>query len=243
MNEINFLPQSFIRLRARKRRVLRESLLVVVVVVGMGVWYAFAQRGLQALVESAQGVQAQVATGEQDEEAKRLHARYVELARQCDAIRQLVSSVNASQVLATIASVTPPSVAVRVLELNDKGLDVWAAKTKERDHRKAQEEANKARGNTSKTKKAAAGSGSKFDPPIMEIKLEAVAPGDVQITDFVGRLTQHPLFGNVKLYYTRSTTVGEFAARQFSVQMEVRLDRRYGPAGKTQTAKEVAHAD
>jgi hypothetical protein len=68
--------------------------------------------------------------------------------------------------------------------------------------------------------------------------MTGLAPSDVEVADFVGRLSDSPLFTSVKMGYSRAAQAGKLRARQFSIDLEVPLDREYRPAGK-----EVADAD
>ncbi len=67
-----------------------------------------------------------------------------------------------------------------------------------------------------------------------------LAPTDMEIADFVGRLSSYPLFTNVKMDYSRAVQVKELKAREFHVQFEVPLDRDYK---LVHGAGEVARAD
>lgn len=242
MNEINFLPESFVRMRRAKKRVMREILLVAFVAMGMAAWFTLERRTLGELTAHAEALELQSSQATQDDETLELQAKYNNLARQHVANRQMVCPVSSPQLLATIASLTPPQVALRSLELKDKGLTAWMAWSQEQKRLKELAESNKGKSKRSK------GAQRKPNPstavsPLLVVQVQAVAPSDVEITDFVGRITQHPLFDNVKLHYTRSTTVGDYSARGFSLEMNVRLDRLYSPTAEAEPTQEVANAD
>jgi hypothetical protein len=61
------------------------------------------------------------------------------------------------------------------------------------------------------------------------------------VADFVGRLSDYPLFSNVKMLYSRAVVAGELQAREFRIELEVPLDRDYRMAAAPRL--EVAHAD
>lgn len=233
MNEINFLPQAFMNQRARKRRVYRQVMLVLIAAAALTAWFLVERHQIATLRGQTEVLEANAAAAEgHSSESARLRNRVAELSRQIDAARQLACPVSCTQVVATIGRLTPQAVSVRLLRVRQDQIKVQPPPS-------------------TPARSAAGKKPVKTEPPqpltVLRVELEAVAPSDEQIADFVGRLAEHPLFDNVKLHYTRSTRVGDYGVRQFSIEMAVSLDRQYLPTASASGAQEVAqgasHAD
>lgn len=210
MNEINFLPESFFRQRARRRRIAIESVVVLAAVGVMGLWFHHARVEIDARQRHAaeletRGTQAR----RQVEQVGRLHADYIALARQLRVKREVALPVGHTQVLATIARLAPPTIAVTELTVQGQRPTPAAKAGAEPKAPRAQ------------VKNAAP------KPPQLTIDIAGLSPDDATIADLVGRLSEHALFEDVTMDYSRSTIVDGLIARRFRVTMKVPLDRDY----------------
>lgn len=224
MNQINFLPQSFYRLRRRKRRVVIESLLVLGLAVGLGVWFLLGDQALSALRSQAALADADRATVQgQLEELAALQVEARELAGQMKIHRQVTLPVGFTQVLAVLAQVTPESIAYTDMRL-ECGRPVPAPPVAADD---------------AKGKKAARGKPATAKAvETIKIAITGLSPDDRRIADLLGKLADHPLFTQVKLDFSRTTEQDDVIARRFRLLLEVPLDRNYRA-----TREGVAHAD
>ena len=213
MNEINFLPPSFLKRGARRRRVFRQLVILAFAAACADAWYTRSSTDLSAARAYAANLEAQVAASrDRAAEITRLEARRQALTARMQTHHELVQPVNSVQVTAAVGRLLPPALALK--ELNILG-----------------------------RRPAPASSGASTPSPVEPLKVEMVglAPADVEVADFVGKLSDYPLFVNVKMLYSRAVQAGDLQAREFRVELEVPLDREYRPLPAP--GMEVAHAD
>jgi hypothetical protein len=51
-----------------------------------------------------------------------------------------------------------------------------------------------------------------------------IAPNDVQIAQFIGKMSANPLFGECALNFTRTDLIGDYIVRRFEIQMQMDLE-------------------
>jgi Tfp pilus assembly protein PilN len=222
MTQVNFLPASFLERRAGRRRTWRQCALVLAVAACTGVWVWRRQDGLNALETQLQTMNRQLA-GDADQrgQAADLEARCQALDRQLRTRQELEQPVQATAVAATLARLMPPSIGLTSLTL-----------VAPRPTPAPKAEDDKPR--------PEAGEAARPAPELLRVELVGIAPEDVEVADFVGRLTQCPLFTDVKMLYSRALQTPDLQGRQFRIELAVPLDRRYTPAAEP--AGGVAHA-
>lgn len=229
MNEINFLPNSFLREQARQQRVRREAILCFMVAMGIVAWFWSTSNDLEDLERYAVAVEHEATAVQQRiNEVTKQQALRKTLRHQVLVQRELVQPLGMTEIIATIAQQTPAAVAVTELSLVSN-MPQPAAPTnisKSKSHRSSP--------------RTSAGSRRRYavhvDDDVMRIDLVGLAPNDRHIADFVGRLADHKLFNTVKLTYTRATQSGRVLAREFHIEMEIPLDRDYRPADDGEVA-------
>lgn len=227
MSQINFLPESYLREKRRQNRVMRESMLIAVVALLIIVWYAGTQTRVVSLENLVQAKQQEVQSiaSQQTEMAKLDQERSV-LMQQLQLERELSQPINHTAVVATLAHIMPRSMALTDMSIQMPA-PVPSPRIKVSDKSKTS-----GRNDNRSVAKAPAG-----PPPVMRVSVVGLASRDMEIADFVGRLTDHALFGNVKMVFSRSVELKDkmVMAREFRVEMDIRLDRIYeAPKGMDQ---------
>ena len=76
----------------------------------------------------------------------------------------------------------------------------------------------------------------------LEIEVKGLAPDDVEVTDLVNVMSDHPLFTRVMMRYSQFTEYQGLFARKFLINARVPLDRHYVPTRTISTA-EASHED
>lgn len=225
MNDINFLPDRFLREQKRKARVWREAGLVAVVTLVLVAWYGVMLRqvaGAERLLQARQDELA--AANQQTTEMVRLQQEFKRLSHQAQIQERLCLPVAYTQVIAALSRLMPPSLTMTRLAVSSESPAPTVAPRKP---------------GTASSRPAAVSA----PPPArcMALEVTGFSPTDMDVANFVGRLSEYPLFTNVKMRYSRSHRVGEAPARQFRIELEVPLDCRYtaGP----QPPEELAHAN
>ncbi|MCE9590970.1 MAG: hypothetical protein K8S99_10640 [Planctomycetes bacterium] len=227
MNDINFLPLTYVRVQTRHRRVYREAILVALTMVSIGGWYA-SSRGSLSEVEAYAGTldnQASVLR-EQVTQVIKLDGERKSLESKVELRRQLEAPLETTTIVSTVGRLMPQSIALRSLSLEGQRPTPGAPASR-----------SAGRGGAQEDRPAQA---APTPPETLSIVLIGLAPTDSAVTGFVGRLSSHGLFERVKLLYSRSLRVGDVIAREFRIEMEVPFDRQYTPNAQTQG---VANAD
>lgn len=221
MNQINFLPQSFYRRRHRRRRVFIESLLVIAVAAGLGLWFFLGDQSLHKLRAEAATTESQrTSVQNQIKEMATLQDEHRDLMNQLKIHRQVTLPVGFTQVLAALAQVTPESIAYTDIRLECSRPSPAPLPTADD---------GKKKGKARPVAKPA---------ETIKIALTGLSPDDRRIADLVGKLADHPLFTQVKLDYSKTIEQDDVIARRFRMLLEVPLDRDY-----RSTHEGVAHAD
>jgi Tfp pilus assembly protein PilN len=216
MNQVNFLPADYVDHQSRQHRVLRQMLLVVGVVAGVGVWYAVTNQRLAGQEQVAVTLETMtVASRQQAQEIQTLREQQTRLNRLVRLQRQLSVPLTQTQVLATLGQLMPAPLSLQHLAIVAR--------------RPAPEPPDAARGD--------APAGPLAAPNALHVMLAGLSPDDGEVANFVGRLTEHVLFSDVKLMFSRPLEVNGLLGREFQIEMDIPLDRDFAPP-----APEVAHA-
>ncbi len=210
MQQINFLPQSYIKKATRHRRRVRQGVLVGVFVVTLGGWFT-AQRTKTAWLErEVIASERQVsAVLEQRDERVRLEAQRDRLQQQMQLVDELSQPIRHTQVLAAANRLIPPSMA-----LTDLRLDV---------HRPTPALLKAADGNTHRRQKDATDAARSE----IELDLEAITGDPLAMPTLITQLREDPLFEEVQLRYSRAAVVGRVPARKFRLGLTLDLDRSF----------------
>lgn len=206
MNEVNFIPASYLQRQRNRRSGFRQAGLVVVLAVLLSMWYAASSRSLGELRQLAESVERDVASAQSRvNEISRLREEEHALQRQARTRTELSPTINTVDVIGTIVQAIPPSLALRDLKLSSTRPTPPA----------------KVEGAASSTLSKPA----QVEP--MKLTLVGLAPADVEVADFIGRLSASPIFTNVKMVYARPVQAEDLHAREFQIELEVPLDRDY----------------
>jgi Tfp pilus assembly protein PilN len=225
VNDINFLPDRFLREQKRKSRVWREAGLVAAVAFVLVAWYGVMHgqvAGAERLLQARQDELA--AANQQTTEMVRLQQEYTRLSHQSQIQERLCLPVAYTQVIAALSKLMPASLTMTRLAMTSESP-----------------------GPTVAPRKSGTASAKSTAPPApqparsMMLEVTGFSPTDMDVANFVGRLSDYPLFANVKMRYSRTHRVDEAPARQFRIELEVPLDRRYTAGPKP--PEELAHAN
>ena len=215
MNEINFLPQSFLDAQNRRQRLFRE----VSILCGM-VFIALALLAGQA----GQVVSIRNLTAQKQEELEAAKLRSLEvakLAQQQQAYKLILAvndglsmPLNPSDMLAVISQMLPQQMALTEIRFSadPPKLDLSALK-------------QNCMTPTSKTSKKK--SKVKYVPKVMKIQMMGLSPSDVDVANLVGSLSASPIFQNVNMRYSKTTQINKATAREFRLEMQMAMECIY----------------
>jgi hypothetical protein len=230
MNEINFLPETFVRHRAAKKRRYGHVVILAMTIGVLASWWLAESRKLTQLRAEEMRLQQQVGQVQNKQASYRQYQAERTLLLDQDRIRrELAQPISHTAVVEMIGHMMPPSIAMTEMTVVSRraplrtGADAKAART------------------TSGARNAPRSASA--DETLL-IEFSGLAPNDGEIANLVGALSDHNVFSNVKMLYSRSVTTRGVIGREFRMEMQVPLDREYRPrqlAGQPQP-QEVAHA-
>jgi Tfp pilus assembly protein PilN len=201
MRELEFLPDWYPRLRRRKRFVLLQAWMTVVLVIGLGFCTVLLCRNVRGSEVSLNGLHRQL--NQTDAELQKLNDLLTlqkQWQQQAQVLSQLGPHVPAARLFDSLAELMPPQMAL--LELST-----------------SYEEQEK----QLPSLVAAKGDESSVDRHL-RVRLHGVAPTDVDLGNFLAKLTSVPYFGNIAMSYARDRTDGGHLMREFEVTFTVSLN-------------------
>jgi hypothetical protein len=201
MKTVNLLPDWYLQ-QQRQRRNMRLHLIVMMMVgAGMVASMGLGRARLAQLDEQRRTLANQV--GEVGNLQPELEKRQAALKRVLDvqaAYEELGNTVPMSAVIQQIQNDMKPGMA-----LSRVAIDVRSQPIK--------------------------GSGFVGDtkhPPryhdVAYLTVVGIAPNDVQIAQFIGKMSANPLFGECSLNFTRTDLIGDYIVRRFEIQMQMDLE-------------------
>lgn len=207
---INFLPGWYAGRAVSQRRRRRMLILGGVMVLAMAwAWIGLRGTASDLALQRAALEQREVAAQAQARHLAELQAQRQALLERVERYEQVVRPIDLHHVNAVLSTLTPEAVFLRGLSS-----EVVARKRKLSRKEKAAAEASgeKPKSRTVRT---------------LLIELDGTAPSNLEIANYVGRLSAASLFENVQMIQAHEGRVGESTTRQFKIAMEVPLDRRY----------------
>jgi len=206
--QINFVPDWYVAQRKRHASVKRQAMLIMLLLAAMGTLFGLTRQKVVSLKHYHQSLTAQLNAAEfQLTEVAKLQNAKVSLSEQIHIYREIARPLTYTQTMATIGAMTPDAVFLTSVK----------GETRTRDKRRV-----------------IAGAGENGRDKVVVDKVEAivieidgVAPSNVEIANYIGRLAGSNLFRNVKMEYSRAGVIDEAVTREFRISMEVPLDREY----------------
>ncbi len=223
MNTIDFLPESYHLERAyrklRQRRVLLIAL-TAMTLLGWGITRHQQSAGLAGEVRSleAQAKASKLKRSEMD----KLREERKQLVYQETIQQQLDQPIAVTESVALIGRIMPESVNISRISINTLRPDPKPIEDEDEADRK------KSRSSSKKKKADEA-------PPkdLITIQVYGAAPNDPIVAELVETMSDHAVFQNVKLHFSRADEADEVSMRRFHIEAEVPLDRRYVPQTTT----------
>lgn len=225
MNDINFLPASYLRRQSIRRRRVRQLALSAAMVGVLIGWWLTQQGQVVALERYATALEAEAAAAvEHRSELVRLREEHKVLMNQVKVRRELAQPLNHTQVIAMIGELMPETVMVTELDM-----------TTHRPPPRTLEDATK-------TGRKAKRKSSEPEPIVDEIRLQidALAPDDLAVAEVVAAISEHPLFESVRMESSREVERYGVIGRKFRLSAVVPLNRVFL---EPSIGQEVAHVD
>ncbi|HEX8340175.1 MAG TPA: PilN domain-containing protein [Tepidisphaeraceae bacterium] len=235
-NQLDFLPEDYLRNKAQGRTNVMCASLFVVMIVSIGGAFFFAERSMrEAEDRHAVAVQQHADAARRIAEMKKMHEKQAFLARKAELSASLIDRVPRSYVLAELTNLLPAGVALTDLDLVTAKKAVAAPKTDAPALKK-------------KSKSSAAADTLPPAPAPQEatVRLTGTAAADSQVAAFVEALKKSNLFIEVNLLISAEQAQGEngvTSLRRFSIDLvldpkaDVRRQSRRAPADPVATVE------
>ena len=213
---IDFIPPAYrssIR-RTRVRRILIIGLSAGGVLIGLSGW------SVRAAVLHRRAELHEFARFVDDTRAAAHHAEMMqqkieEAKQKLQRQKDLTLPIEASDILATLCGLLPESTSLESLEMR-----VTTLRQGNKTNRSGKNHSLKAGGKKKKNEE-------EKKEKVLVCEVTGLSISDMDIADFVGRLTDNTLFRDVSLDYSKPTQVGEKEARAFRVSCLLDLDAKY----------------
>lgn len=200
MRELDFLPTWYPAIRRRKRQTLLQLWLTGLVAIGLCVWQLMAHRNIERKERQAESVVADLsqtrATLKVLEEQASLKQK---LQVQDEMLAKIGTHIEASRMFDAIDKAMPKDMSLISATLETEELTNTAAKT---------------------DSKSAA---PKLDRRL-KVRLEAVAPTQLDLANFLAALTNVPIFEDVTPTWAKDQIQNDHLMRRFEVTFNINLD-------------------
>jgi len=203
MRELEFLPDWYNRLQRRRRAAFLQTWLTLAVAGGVGLWLFSSQRAYHASASELASLQGQVLqSAAQLEQMDRLEALQRQMRKQADLYNRLGAHVESARLLGQLAEVMPETVSLLSLEVETEETPVQLSGP------------------------ARAALKDPAQPPVerrLKIKIQGVAPTDVELATFLTELNKVPFFEQVAPTYVKDKHEARHVLRQFEICFTVNL--------------------
>jgi Tfp pilus assembly protein PilN len=200
VRELEFLPAWYGQARSRYRWLRMQAVTTLLLVAGLGLWLALAQRNIRSAQAALNSVDAQLAQSQLELEQLQVQLK---LKNQLEFQRKIVSrlgmQVEVSRMINTLERLMPKEMSFTELAFDT----------------------------TEEIVKAADGSSNDRNPTksrSLRVKLLGVAPSDVDLANFLAGLTNVAFFQDVSLTYARDKSQVGHVMREFEVAFTMSLN-------------------
>ena len=203
MREVEFLPQWYPKVRQRKRAVMIQTWATLSLVVALGVWMLMAQRNVQASETELSSLRTDLNQSEvQLQRLEEMLDLQKELGKQASIFAKIGRPVASTKLITTLEQLMPRDMALMNLTLETE---------------EPQAKAGGSLSSRSRRSAAAAAAAAANAEPKLRLRLHGVAPTDVDLAEFLAKLTAKPFFRQIELIYSHEKTDSGHVMREFEV--------------------------
>ena len=208
MRDIEFLPNWYSQFLRRRRTVFFQMWVTVAVALGLGLWLFLADRNERAAEGVLDGLRGQIQqTSAQLQQMDRLEMLRKQLRQQAEVLTKLGIHVESARLISKLDEAMPPSLSLLSLNIDTDEIPVQLS---------AAERVNLKEGSR---------------PPVdrrLRVRLQAVAPTDVEMATFLTELNQIPFFERPALNYVKNHIESGHILREFEVTFTINLNSPTG---------------
>jgi len=204
MREIDFLPPWYAQFLRRRRTVFFQTWVTMGVALGLGLWLFLAERNQQSAEGVLDTLSGQIQqTSTQLQQMERLEMLRRQLRQQAEVLTKLGIHVETGRLISKLTEATPPSLSLLSLNIDTDEIPVQL----------------------SAAERASLKEGSR--PPVdrrLRVKLQGVAPTDLELATFLTDLNQTPFFERPALTYVKERREAGHVLREFEVTFSINLN-------------------
>jgi Tfp pilus assembly protein PilN len=206
MREVEFLPEWYPKVRKRKRMVALQAWSTLILIAGLGLWMILVQRNVRLRQHALGALQTDLFHSEEEinhlEEALKLQNQ---LSGKDQVLLKIGRSVEMTKLVSTLEQLMPADMAL--LDLNFD--------TEEAPH-------------PGGTLAARAAAEQKATDSKLHFRLHGVAPTDVDLAEFLAKMTGKAFFKQVELMYSHERVENGHVMREFEVSFALELSQGSG---------------
>ena len=206
MREVEFLPDWYPKVRARKRAVMIQTWATLALVAALGFWMLLAQRNVQARENELSALHTDLNQSEvQLQRLEDLLELQKELGKQDSIFAKIGTQLKSTKLMTTLEQLMPRDMALINLTLETE--DPAAAP------RQGGSISSRAQKNAPKVS----------TEPKLRLRLHGVAPTDVDLAEFLAKLTSKPFFKQIELIRSQEKIENGHVMRDFEVSFVMDL--------------------
>lgn len=209
MRELEFLPDWYPRLRQRKRRIALQGWMSLLIVAGLGLWLMLINRNTAHAQERLDQLSADLSTTQLDlDKLRSLEDLQKQLRIQDEVMARIGLHVEMTRMINALEAAMSKDMSLIDLEME------------------VREQEKKLTALADLVKKP-----SRTDTVLdrrLIVKLRGVAPTDVELANFLFKLTNESLFEAVTLNYARERRERRHLMREFEVSFAINLNQKEG---------------
>src|SRR4051812_19437119 len=199
MHDLEFLPDWYPQTRRRRRLVLLQGWLTMVVLFGLGGWILLAERNIAVAEDSLRALKGQLSqTDAQLAEMDKLDVMRKQLSQQNQILSRIGLYVEACAMVHRVDSVMPRQMSLTAIRLeNEEKVDNSAVQVVK---------------------------GDQAIDRRLKVTVQGVCPTDVDLANFMTQLAAERYFDMVNLTYAREKSENNHVMREFEITFSINLN-------------------
>jgi Tfp pilus assembly protein PilN len=232
-NELSFLPDGYTEGKAQRRMNALCAILFLLVMAGVGSAFFLSEQATKKVDSEFARIDDQyLSEAKRLDQVKQMQEKQRRMAQQAELTASLLERIPRSFILAEVTNSLPAGTALLDINLESKS----RAKAASKDGPKTAYEQKKAAREAQKSTESQSPALPEVKTYDVTLTLTGVATNDVQVAQFMNKLSHSELFKDVNLVISETFKQDEQMLRKFQIEMTVRPDAQVdltAAAGKT----------
>jgi hypothetical protein len=212
-SQLSFLPDDYLERKAQRRTNVVCAGLFLVVTVAIGFGFTFVDRTLKEARAKNESLSKEYAEAARPiAQFQQLQDKQRTMAHQAELTASLLEKVPRSYLLAELTNAIPAGASLLEFDMQSRKRVVVEKTLTAFEQRRAA---------VAGTTAAPTGAPPPAQPRVydVDIRITGMAPTDLQVSQFIGRLNRLPLFKDVNLVISDEFAIGDDKVRKFQIEM------------------------